>query len=394
MLKIIILLFITTISVYGNDSRMISIGNTEIVSNNDCSIQIVNEKISIYMHVNSFEINVEYEYYNYGEEQNIIIGFPIYARLMDYDKEVLNNQNFISIFNNLQIDNFEIHEQKEEFQHGSNYIKWFNREVTFLEGKNHSTVSYHSEYSHRGFTRFLGYILGSAVNWKDDIKKLEIYIYPDDDILLFGWKIAHYNRENPPGKLSAISNGFFISMENYYPKNEDIINFNITHFSFDKYYFYNFDDYEAEDGWVWDKQLLYENKNELVLYLEAQLSWFINSFYIYHAYKSQNKSFGDYIVDFRNNIIDNKKTENKSNQKFLEENFNDLEKKNIEFLNLLMERLYGKTFVYDETIISSITFEADGNDTMPYTLIILLIIGSLLLVCGVIVSLLLRQKKK
>lgn len=186
---------------FGNDSRIISTGNTSIELVKDTSIQIKSERLQFHLHDDSYSVVVEYEYYNDGPDVLVEIAFPIYTKKLGYDSQEIMISDFSTVFNREKIDKYDIIETKKEDRSYIESTIWFKRRVLFVTGINNSTISYSCKYSNSGFDQSFTYILGSAITWKSPIEKLEIDFHVDSDVIIKYWNIIDY--DGPSGTLSA-----------------------------------------------------------------------------------------------------------------------------------------------------------------------------------------------
>jgi hypothetical protein len=85
-------------------------------------------------------------------------------------------------------------------------------------------------------------------------------------------------------------------------------------------------------GWIWDEYLLYQNiygnRQYIWLYTKSQLRLFINFFYAIHGYNFKNAIYKNFFQNLRYSV----------NYNFSENDFNEIERKNIDYL-IKLERM-------------------------------------------------------
>jgi len=341
MKPFILLPFILLFSVflYSNDSRVINFGNTVLLDESKTNIQIIEETLDFYLHKDSFDTVVNYVYANNNEnDEEILLGFPIIATMQGNDLEKITVTNFKTIFNGEVISNFT---QKTE-QTTDDYIyyrikKWYIRKIQFQGNTlNYSTVSYSSSYSYSGFSEFAEYITGTANNWNGSIKKISITVHIDKDVIIQNWKIPTIKRTLINATLKCIPDGYKISFEDYFPKENDEITFETIQFTPLKDYHNEFGNFY--EGWIWDKVLLYnESEDEKLLYTKEQIQLFINFFYAMHGYPFSTRALKEYFVNNPSIFSDGNQEKYVENRYFHENMFNNIEKRNIQYLRRMLD---------------------------------------------------------
>jgi hypothetical protein len=293
------------------------------------------EEINITLHKDYYEVTVIFDFYNAGADEIILLGFPIKKVIQDYsdDKEWAKLIDFKSYINENLLSEYII---KEETTTDGSYITtiaWHLREVSF-PGNSHtySRVAYKAPYNKLGFFKNAGYIYGTGINWMNEIGKMKIYINHDDDIIIdsITWG------ENKQFNFTWEANGRYkYEIENIEPELTDQILIFIQPFDIYGEYHNEFGDWA--DGWNWDRHLMYENEQDIKLFTSNQIRLFINFFYAIHGYDFKNPVYKNYFQNLRS-FGDYNNTKYKINPNFTEKNFNEIERKNINYL-LKIERM-------------------------------------------------------
>lgn len=333
----------TIVSVNANDSRVINGGTVQIIDNKNTNIQIINEEIVIKFFKEYFTVNVDYIYRNYGDTETVLIGFPIRASVQEYDIANVKIDSFEHVLNGVKIESYD--EKTEQNKDGFYYDikKWYLRKMLFPgNADSYSSVSYKSTYSHAGFSTFSQYILGSASSWKGNISNFKLKLVVSNEVMITNCSIAEFNNLNAPKKFHAIKNGFEFILNDFQIKNDDYINIGIQEYQPMKGYSNEFGDFN--EGWMWDKFTIYRSSpDEILLYTKDQLQLFINTFYAIHGYDFKKKELKEYFESNPNIFSETKNKKYVVNQNFNDTQFNEIEKKNIEYLRKLLKVLYPDT---------------------------------------------------
>jgi len=73
----ILLFFLINISVSANDGRIVIGPSIEILDNENTNIRMQSEVINIAINEEYYEIAVEFDFYNEGADETVLIGFPV-----------------------------------------------------------------------------------------------------------------------------------------------------------------------------------------------------------------------------------------------------------------------------------------------------------------------------
>jgi hypothetical protein len=340
------------------------------------------EEIVITLHKNYYEIDVSFKFYNDGPDEKILIGFPVVldGAFRDEDIEAAKNVFLKSYVNGeLLFPNQYTIKDEIERKVGAypTYTRWFLREADF-KGKSYteSRVVYKTPY---GSGREAVYTYGTGRTWKGPIGKMTIIVNHTDDVIFGGvyMRDSFYDwvsgrALNNPGRgkflFSWEANGRYkYVLENINPKTKnDVIVIPTDDFYSGLYGGYS-GQFECTPGapysvfgcpldtvkkysatsWHWDAALLYEDPTDIMLFTKNQIRLFINFFFAAHGYDFKNKLYKDYFTkQLRKEnwgIWGGTGREYKVNPNFKEKDFNDIERKNIDYLLKLEKMIPNKT---------------------------------------------------
>jgi hypothetical protein len=315
-------------AVFSNDSIVVLGSTVEIMDKGKTNISMLDEVINITLHKGYYEVDVTFDFYNDGPTENILLGFPVRAGIYDTpeDREWAQINDFKSYINGNLVTEYTVREEEEK-DFKLTIKKWFIREVTF-PGNSHteSRVTYKAPYNMLGFYSGAGYIYGTGRCWKGPIGKMTLIINHGDDTIIghvsFGYMIEK------PFRYSCEANGKhkFVKENVELGGNESI---EITREYFDIYGEYDGQFESKHVGWVWDEYLLYENLTYTKLFTRNQVRLFINFFYARHGYDFKNSFYKNYFKNVRSYYINDIE---KVNTNISENDFNEFERKNIDYL--------------------------------------------------------------
>jgi len=347
-----------------NDTNIsIQAGSVAILDGTHTNISMREEIINITLHEQYFDVTVDFIFYNDGPSEKILLGFPV--NMSNSNLKIHENWNdiieFESYINGNLITEYyikdEIHSLTGEvvfnndgliigFDDNNKYshldiTRWFIREIVFSENSyTYSRVTYRSPYYTYyirnpyggGGLTIAKYIYGTGRSWKGSIDKMTVFIKHEDNRRIenigFGHG-EHYHRSNihrPSMNLEA-DGKYRLILEKIKPEKDENIFIGVLNFDYDlmdesKYWnFYDdiTDDY-SDFIWNWDKNLLYKDFSEIGFYTKNQLRLFINTFYAHRGYNFQDPIWKNY---FRKYTV---------NPNFKESDFNDIERKNLNWL--------------------------------------------------------------
>ena len=298
----ILLFFLINIAISANDGRIVIGPSIEILDNENTNIKMQSEVINIIIHDEYYEISVEFDFYNEGSAETILVGFPVESWTFTDDDYIRENIfDFKSYINGELISEYNIIEEEENIQ-GYFIIKkkWYIREVLFPE-KSHtySTVTYSvkNQYSFGG--ALVGYIFGTGRSWKDKIGKMTVYITHDDNIIISS--ISNIDTFD----FTWEANGKYkFEIENIKPELHDRIYINIR----------RLDDFIDSLHYVHHRtgksllhSLLHISENDIQYWTINQVRLLINSYFKNQEYELDEIDIIniDYLLKFENTIPDN-----------------------------------------------------------------------------------------
>ena len=312
--------------VFPNESRTVLGSSIEVLDNENTNIIMLEEVINITLYKEYYEVTVEFDFYNEGAQEVILLGFPIkatYQPIAD-ERELAKLYNFESYINGILLPEYTVREESTEDRFYITTTTWFLREVVFpANSHTYSRVTYRAPYNHAGFFKSAGYIYGTGRSWKGNIGRMTIFVNHEDDIIIDG--VSFRNGHSP--NFTWVGNGKYqYVMENFNPELDSSIHIGITPFDIYGQYRHEFGDWA--EGWIWNEHLLYRNENDIRLFTKNQIRLFINFFYALHGYNFRNELYIDYFRKINDTI----------NPNFSENDFNEIERKNIDWL-LNLERM-------------------------------------------------------
>jgi len=327
---IFIIFFALTISIFANDSRVIVGRTVEIIDNEDTNIIMRTAEINITLHRGYYEVDVHYVFYNSGSTATVLLGFPIDINVMNIPEAIAEARlkDFRTYINGAILPEYTIMEESSVDDRGW-YItirRWYIREVEFPGNSyTNSRVTYKAPYNHGGFFLSAGYVFGTARNWKGSIERLSITIDHGDHILITGIELW----PNSPFRFIWEADGrYMFEAENINPSLSGQINIGIEQID-DMWRSWDGGFGNIFEGWIWDRYLLYRNETYIRYLTRNQVRLFINLFYARHGFNFRSPFWRDHFQQFE---------QYKINENFSENNFNEFERRNIDFL-LRIERM-------------------------------------------------------
>jgi len=356
---------------FSNEAWLAFGRNDEIINVRAANIAMRAEVIEITLRSDRYEVDVTFDFFNDGPEEKVKLGFPV-ERVYPFHADIPDKMayDFKSYVNGepipkytVRIDSVCVYEDGPTSIYS--YTKWFIRDVTFPANKHTaSRVTYKAEYSDNAGPPVAGYIYGTGRFWKNGIEKMTVIVNHGDDVLIdlvrFGAGADDESIRTP--KFTWKANGRYIyELENVKPKNkrEQIFIFVVPFVDglYGKYwgqfgisgdYFtqsnmqrgldIKHDPENPDHRWVWDEHLLYKNPSDIQLFTKNQIRLFINFFSAMHGYDFKNQQYKDYFQNLEQ-FYDKNSTKYKVNPNFSERDFNDIERKNVNYLLNLEKKI-------------------------------------------------------
>jgi hypothetical protein len=359
--------FLADTFAFSNDGRAVWGSSVEMIDNENTNVIMQEEEIIITLHKNYYEVDVTFNFYNEGDDETILVGFPVQTLTYDIPEERFwaRIENFKSYINGEPVTDHSIkYEEKKEFY--LNTTTWHIKEVTFPANTHTlSRVTYMAPYNLGGSQRSAGYIYGTGRNWKGPIGKMAVVIKHGDDLII---NDITFGIKRPFDKLIFEASGVhrFI-FENIEPDDYERIEVMVRQDSLFDEYNGQFDHFWV--GWVWNKDLLYRDNMEKKLLTRNQIKLFINFFYAMHGYNFENPLLKAYFERITPQWRDNDYWKYEVNPKFSEDSFNGYERKNIDYLRNMEENIQSKENLSDFDdflrILLSVEIPERANETVP-----------------------------
>jgi len=246
---------------------------------------MVSEKIKIDIYNDYYEMDIEFTFYNFGDDIELTVGFPEYTYGTG---NVTNIRNFRTSINNENV-NFETAANSNissRFDFG--YIRinsWYVKNVFF--GSNKYTISrvrYRADYANHGFSKAVVYLYGTGSTWRDNIDNISIEIINHTDYWL---NSTFFNSEYT---LSRKNNETIeIHLNNVSPKIADTFSIDFSNMPAFMDPLFGVSDYY----WRLNREII--PNSELELLNSQQLRILRNSIYAYHGYEFRSADLQNYF---------------------------------------------------------------------------------------------------
>ena len=380
MRKTAIIMLLLSGAALANDGIVFFAESVELVENDKTNVAMREEEIIITLHRDYYEVDVSLKFYNDGPDEKLLVGFPVAMsgsgvtgeRIEKAKKAVLKSYINGKLLSPAE---YKIKEEYRRSNYGDwvvGYTRWLLREIVFKSNSyTESRVVYKVPYSYEGYS-FAGYTYGTGRSWKGPIGKMTVIVNNSDDVLVDGIFLDNfvthsYDRDKILKPTWEASGKYKYVLENVNPerKNDMIIvpvnlfydgiygeykgQFGCTEEGLFRCRFDCFYTCEGEEGrdwlgesWHWHRALIYKDPSEIRLFTKNQVRLFINFFFAIHGYDFKNKLYKDYFQK-RMKKTDWDRFEYKVNPNFSEKDFNDIERKNIDYLLKLEKMIPNKT---------------------------------------------------
>lgn len=292
----ILLIFLFTSNAFTDDTIYGILGKSIVaVDVEKPDIELSEENVTLTLYPNYFEINVDFIFFNEGEEQTLIVGFPVTYGIMQaklYDFKVwINDEAVKREFNPIEQDKDGtplIHipatkDSKEWWTYKSDFAYKFP--VTFKHGITTTKINYKNIYrlGPDMTSDDLYYYYGTASKWKNDLKKIELMVINKSPYSIFSENISYRIEDYKRTILS--SDSYKITMLNIEPVWFDSFEWNIRSINKAIEEFYN----EAEKIEQSDFDYTRSELGSLADYSKAQLRIIRNAVYALHGYNFKSK---------------------------------------------------------------------------------------------------------
>ncbi|MDR0444201.1 MAG: DUF4424 domain-containing protein [Treponema sp.] len=303
----ILLFFFINISISANDGRVVNGPSIHLLDDENTNVRMQSEVINITIHEEYYEVRVEFDFYNEGPDETVLIGFPVISWSfadIEYFYRHDNIFGFKSYINGELISEYIIKEEEDNDYRMITWTKWYMREVLFPE-KTHtySTVTYcvRNQFNYFIGDTSVGYFLGTGRSWKDKIGKITIHITHNDDVFI--WEI----RGMETFDFTWEANGkYTFEIENIKPEINDSISIGIVRpDNFLNDYF----PHKYHPGYNNKKELLYKDENDIQYYTINQIRSLLNLYFNDQEYEFDEVDIKNvnYLLRLRNKIPNNTK---------------------------------------------------------------------------------------
>lgn len=188
--KVIFLLIILLGNVvFANDTYFFSSGGSIVpVDEKDSPIQMQEEEIKIILNEDHYEVTVDFQFYNDGDEIELLVGFPFFEVGIGGHSKIYD---FKCWTNGVQTDYKEILFDRDYSNRNNKAenLEYANtRKITFAKKQiTRTKISYKSKYGRDTRGYIINYLYGTGSSWKNSIGKIVLTIennislkYPDE----------------------------------------------------------------------------------------------------------------------------------------------------------------------------------------------------------------------
>ena len=311
--------FFCLISVYANDTFFYLSGGSLVPAKEteEVNIEMREEVIKLKFQPSYYEVTVDFEFYNPGKEQNLLIGFPFFeignnGKGKIYDFECWTNDKKTD-YKDKPIDS------KWKTSSNNNLKNAYTREITFAKKSITKTkISYKSTYGSATTSDSVAtYLYGTGASWKNPIGKITL-ILENSNLSKYPRDIYIRDKSIKNEFLRVSDNTFKIDLYNVEPNYTDVFTIQLTSNIGDTgpkifpYHFY-YDRFPIEE-----QDLFWRTK--------AQLRIVRNTIYALHGYIFKSP---DLIEYFSGEWVKNWAIPYTPNPNFTEDDLSQIEKNNI-----------------------------------------------------------------
>lgn len=317
LIALVILLFPNFI--FSNDTFFsLSGGNLIPATEDDVSIEMQEETITIDFQENFYEVTVDFVFYNSGNTVNLNVGFPFFApgalgNGKIYDFRCWTNDKETSFEDLPIIRSWDSSNNQPKLENAyTRTIKFEKQKVTKTK------IQYKSTY---GRTKWDGYYLfGTGSAWKNSIGKINLIIINN---LMYGYPEDIRMGKNIWGK-SIKENIIKVDEKTY-----EIVLYNVEP-EYNEIFYFHFEDILNDYGpkrfpayFPFNKRIT--TSDELSIYKKDQLRIIRNAIYALHGYPFKSSDLQEYFK----NVGKEWNPPYKINPDFSEDDLSDIEKQNI-----------------------------------------------------------------
>ena len=183
------------------------------------NIKMEKEEINFTLYKDHYDINVKFDFKNYGPTETIEVGFPQWKHLQPTEDDFYYFKSKVNdVTTNFTVKELE---KSEPLDEGMVITKWYIRSVTFESNEITTTeVEYSAPYGVYGISESADYLFGTGATWKDCIGEMIIKITnTTDDVWINAIRIDNSDL----GNIIRENNTIVIQKKNVYPKIESEI---------------------------------------------------------------------------------------------------------------------------------------------------------------------------
>lgn len=161
--------------VFANDANYHMSGGQLIpVEETNVEVSMIEEEINIVLHDGYFEVTVDFYFYNYGDDVNLEVGFPLfcygYGKGKIYDFKCWTNDVETS---------YADYPLERNWQNNTQLEKAYLRSIYFTSKEITKTrVQYKSTYGY-SYSKIASYLYGTGSCWKNSIGKITVRVQND-----------------------------------------------------------------------------------------------------------------------------------------------------------------------------------------------------------------------
>lgn len=174
-----IIIFCTAvINVFANDTYFfMSGGNLIPTTEKDTSVQMKSEVISISLEEKYYQVTVDFNFINHGEQAELLVGFPFFEAGIGGHGNIYD----FKCWTNDELTDYSDFPLEHNFSNldytGENLQNAYVRKITFPPKSTTKTrVSYKSEYGYDTEGVIVKYLYGTGITWKNKIEDIELIL--------------------------------------------------------------------------------------------------------------------------------------------------------------------------------------------------------------------------
>ncbi len=302
--------FLTHSVVYANFTAVHVAGGT-IIPLTDTKIELVREDIFFDFHDDYWNVSLNYNFYNHGEDQKLDCGFPKWCSPQDLDffnSHEYTNFKDISFSKNGNTLPFIRKKVEETFVNDTVITEWYVLNCFFKKNDYANiTINYSTRFGQNGFENMTQYLFGTGSTWYSVISTMKIRIRLSEDIWMHKLAISGIS------DYKLIRTGvkeFEINLSDREPEYYDTITF--TFDNPDRTFNWSVGIYTDEENKKYDDRKL--DIDYVRMLSKENLRYYMAFFRIIAGYPTLYKGISDYVN--RNKIVIDKSNRNLESWKY------------------------------------------------------------------------------